>query len=95
MPNKHNQTDPKWLTQAGSLGTGVFIVPNVQEPGQSVQKEFVEDITYQECVKRAVYCVAFKWVPHNITLNKNLLCGSPCVETCVEAGCVCFDGTCK
>jgi len=100
MANLHNQTDPAWLVgpSGSGKGTGVFLVADVHSEGQPVKKEFVNDITYQDCVRRAAHAIAFKWVPKSIATQVSLStgsCGDPCVDTCVKPGCVCLNGKCE
>ncbi len=100
MQNKQNQTETSWLSQENAKGTGIFLVPDITNPlPRSVRKEFVENITYEECVKRGELALVFKWVPQTITTYSSLV-NQPCqkkekcVETCVEPGCNCWDGKC-
>jgi hypothetical protein len=102
MQNKHNQTDPQWMSAAklAGLGTGLFLIPDVtsREP-QAVRKEFVQDITYRDCVLRGSLALVFKWIPNDVaiftTLTSQVCTPDPCVDTCVEPGCACFNGMCK
>ena len=97
MPLK-DQTDPTWMSPPDQRGFGFFLVPDVTSPKpRAVRKELVEDISYSECVQRGELCIAFKWVPpwiESVSLLSATQCGHPCIDTCVEPGCVCFDGHC-
>jgi hypothetical protein len=100
MQNRQNQTEPGWLSPSTptALGTGVFLVPNLQSDApRAVRKEFVKDLTYQQCVQRGDLALVFKWVPHSEASLQTLqqtTCGMDCVDTCSEPGCACFDGKC-
>src|SRR4051812_42045388 len=92
-----NQTDPAILSQGkqDDLGTGVFAIPDPTSPDYgATTKVLVDKITYQECVKRGLATVAFKWVPHkNGAINPELIdskcpiAGVRCVDRCVPPGC--------
>lgn len=103
MQNKQNQTNPEWLEspQVHDRGTGIFLIPDVySKEARAVKKEFVQNITYEECLRRGSLALVFKWVPQSIARYEALtsyrtVCGQPCIETCVTPGCECFDGICR
>jgi hypothetical protein len=99
-----NQTDPAVLSQGkpDDLGTGVFAIPDPTSPDYgATTKILVDDITYQECVKRGHATVAFKWVPHKngamdseLKDSKCAIAGARCVDRCAPPGCMCVNGVC-
>lgn len=73
-----NQTEDEWLeqTQPDDLGTGIFLVPDVENSdGSAVRKVFVPDITYHDCVRRGNACI-FKWVPYSVRSHDELVGGT-------------------
>ena len=68
--NMQDQTEPDWLEQANKndLGTGIFL----EKANGSVQKRYIENITYDECSKLGKNSIAFKWVPHFIASAQEL-----------------------
>jgi hypothetical protein len=102
---QQNQTDPDVLKSgdATTLGTGIFAVPDpASEEFGAVRKEMVDDITYEDCVKRGHFVRAFKWVPRTAgqqdqTMLKNTcaIAGVRCVDRCAPANCLCVDGVCR
>jgi hypothetical protein len=101
MQNRQNQTDPQWLRAAGTtkLGTGIFLIADVTRPGpDAFRKQLVRDLTYTQCLERGTFALAFKWIPTSVASYSSLAdaaCGEPCVDTCVEFGCVCYNGVCR
>lgn len=101
MQTVQNQTSSAHLTSSpvGTLGTGVFLLADVRSTSDGgVRKEFVENLTYEDCVERGRLALAFKWVPHAIATEssvKKTPCGDPCVDTCIALGCLCFEGKCR
>jgi hypothetical protein len=95
-----DQTDPNWLGQPDELGTGIFLVPDVTKAvPRAVNKMWVQTITYTDCQIRGTLTVAFKWVPNRVAsfidMQSKPCVPHTCVDTCVEPGCVCKDGTCQ
>jgi len=93
-----NQTDPKKLEgiKETEKGSGVFAIPNPAEGAEAISKVIVNNITYEECVRRGRPCLAFKWVPSQ--LPNNAACpsqGQLCVKTCAHDTCLCVDGRCQ
>ncbi|WP_162669249.1 hypothetical protein [Gemmata massiliana] len=100
MREKYNQTDPQWLAQPHlTQGTGIFLVPDIHSAApESVKKEYVENITYEECIRRGKLALVVKWVPHTVLSFADLkanACGQNCVDTCAEPGCECWSGKCR
>ena len=74
MTNKHNQTQPDWVSTPDTLGTGIFMIPDVWCPEpRSVSKVLVPNITYEDAVVRAEFCPVFKWVPHHVASYDSLV----------------------
>ena len=74
-----DQTEEAWLenTQSDDLGTGIFLVPDVEQSNRGeVKKVLVPNITYHNCVQRGANCV-YKWVPHFVSSYEELS-GSVC-----------------
>jgi hypothetical protein len=94
-----NQTSPAALANAasGALGSGVFIVPDVVEGGFGrVSKIIIPNITYVDCIRRGVYCIAFKWVLRQLNPQASS-CPTPganCTGDCAHDECACVDGQC-
>jgi hypothetical protein len=100
--NKFNQTNPAWLdpTLHSARGTGIYLIPDPQSPVQpAARKEYVENLTYAEAIARGWRTLAMKWVPHSVADSQTLRASAcqplPCVDDCVEIGCVCLDGRCQ
>jgi len=98
---KHNQTVVDWLVDAGpnEKGTGIFLVSApTRADGDPVTTEIILDLTYAECIRRATYCISFKWVPHriqrSIDASEEPTCTGLCVDTCVRPLCFCEGGRC-
>jgi hypothetical protein len=99
MATVQNQTNPldfKSFDQ-GMLGSGVFAVPDpASDQRGAFKKVIITDITYDSCIIRGMFCIAFKWTPHQ--LDKTTIdCstkGSPCVSSCADDKCLCIDGKC-
>ena len=104
MSGAQNQTDPGALIQGkpNDLGTGVFAIPDPTSSDYgATRKVLVDGLTYQECVKRGLSTVAFKWVPHKHGAQapelKDSICaiaGARCVDRCAPPGCLCVNGIC-
>ena len=96
MDIMQNQTDPRLLRglSPSQRGTGVFLVPNpdseVYGDGTSV---LVPNITYDQCIMRGAFVIAFKWVPDSVRtfqqMQEPVTCGEPCSDYCEEARCIC------
>ncbi len=90
-----DQTDPNDLAAAkpDELGTGVFLY--LQDPASTqglTRKEFVLKVTHSYCVQRGADALAFRWVPHSVMAELQVLtssCSGACKRTCVTKGCVC------
>jgi hypothetical protein len=79
------------------MGSGVFAIPDPLGGRDAFTKIIVNDITYQECVKRGRRCIAFKWVNKQLPTGETE-CPTPnmlCKETCAHDTCVCIDGLCQ
>jgi hypothetical protein len=97
------QTDPMWEPSIFSdeLGTGIFVGTRGDDPN-NIFKEFVENITYRECVRRARSGPYdhFKWIPERIEPYRNLqtiaCAGGSCrvVKDCFQVVCFCRGGQC-
>jgi hypothetical protein len=91
-----NQTKPSYLSVDEKFGTGVFAVPDPKKPefGAAIAV-VVPNITYQDCVMRGEFTIAFKWIPgaqaHTIKCPVE---GEPCVEDCGHDYCLCVKGRC-
>lgn len=48
-------------------GFGLFLVPAPDKGILEFKTVYVENLTYQETVKRGHHCVAFQWIPKGIT----------------------------
>ena len=104
MAGIQNQTDPGLLKQGeeAALGTGVFAVPDpLSSEFGATTNVFVDELTYQECVKRGFATVAFKWVPYKdgsrdpeLKDSKCTIAGARCVDRCAPPGCLCVNGVC-
>jgi len=100
MPD--NQTKEEWLerpevaSNPSHRGTGVVLY---RPRGQ---KEFIEDITYDEMLDRDErnQFFAFAWVPNaiiNAYYLRQVTCEGRCSKTCKRPGCLCDRsiGICK
>src|SRR5438876_914956 len=101
MATVQNQTDPKELLTAasGAPGTGIFLVPDVRVEAAfgATIKMIIPNLTYNECIQKGIYCVAFKWVSR-ILSSQTTPCatpGAPCVTWCDDDQCFCKDGQCQ
>jgi hypothetical protein len=79
----HNQTEQSWIKnlKPTTLGTGVIL--ECSEDTGAVQKIFVQNITYEQCLHRGKDAYAFKWVPHQIATYEELIsttCNVPISE---------------
>lgn len=95
-----NQTDPDELKKKPSptfKGSGVFAVPDPREHA-GYQKFVVPNITYQDCVQRGAFCMAFKWVPRlldpSVTTCPLPPNGMLCVKSCGNDLRLCLNGIC-
>ncbi len=107
MKITHNQTNPEWLVglDLDSFGTGVFLVPDVQRnEGIPLKVEVRSYLTYPECVRRAEFVAAFKWIPEKIwgsgsdpeSIVKSVKCRNDlCTDYCAETLCWCVGGVCR
>lgn len=97
-----NQTDQNDLTNIDpdqTEGTGVFAIPDpTSEEFGAIKKEVVSPLTYEACIRRGFFCVAFKWLPRKLstTITACPTPGAPCVKDCAAQDlCLCFNGRCK
>ena len=84
-----NQTLAKYISRH-DLGTGIF--GYLDKILLRLRKEFVRDISYEECVERGKEAEVFKWVPNNVASLEEIRaskCGQRCVDSCVGLGCLC------
>jgi hypothetical protein len=94
-----DQTEGQWTTlNPETKGTGIFIERDVSQL-RGFRKELEKDVTYADCLQRGASpsVMEFKWVPDSVKPFDDLQrapCGQPCTVKCVEAGCVCVNGTC-
>jgi hypothetical protein len=95
-----NQTNPAHLEpkEPNEKGTGVFAVPDPQSGEFGAAKAIiVNGITYDECVKRAEFTMAFKWIPQRLS-SAVIPCpvkGERCVKDCGDDYyCLCVKGRC-
>jgi hypothetical protein len=102
MRIKHNQTKPEWLVGQGenSVGTGAFLVPDVtRSEGLPLKMEWQNGLSYVECVRRAEFAAAFKWIPQAIANSTDfgtVNCKPElCLGYCSETLCWCVGGACK
>lgn len=104
MVTIQNQTDPAELTNIdpNTRGTGIFAVPDPTKPdfGAITKLPPVHDLTYDECIMRGFFCVAFKWIankPGRLVPNSTQCpdAGLPCVTTCRSDLCLCIKGRCQ
>lgn len=99
MATIQNQTSPTELANAalGAVGSGVFIIPDVVEGGfGAVNKIIIPNITYLDCIRRGIYCIAFKWVSRQLNPQATS-CPTPgaiCTGDCAHDECACVDGQC-
>jgi hypothetical protein len=96
-PIKQNQTREEWTSQADARGTGIFVR---EHPGGGLQpKQFVENLSYADCILQGTRAVAFKWVPESVaTVSELKAMACPreqCVDTCVRPACVCLNNFCQ
>lgn len=101
MPTVQNQTDQSDLTNidpASFQGSGVFAIPDpTSSDFGAIKKEIVYPITYDACIRQGFFCVAFKWVPRELSATtKNCPTpGAPCVKDCAAQDlCLCINGRC-
>jgi hypothetical protein len=97
-PIRKNQTRDEWITQRDvQRGTGIFV--RQYSGGATRPKEFVESLSYDECIIQGAEALAFKWVPHSVASVSELKAmpcpREECVDTCVRPACVCIDKLCQ
>ena len=107
MKIAHNQTNPRWLEgyDTNTSGIGVFLVPDVQKPeGIPLKMEVQQNLTYPECVRRAEFAAAFKWIPDKMSNSLfdekgaviSVDCRDAlCTDWCTETLCWCLGGICR
>jgi hypothetical protein len=73
------------------------VVPNPErEIFGAFVKRMVRQLTYDDCVRRGALCIAFKWVPRDLTNEKPCSTpGLPCDISCHDDMCFCIDGQCQ
>ena len=93
------------ISSADVLGIGLFVVPAPENGILEWKSVLVEDLTYDECMKRGENCEAFQWIPKGLATEvkgkeftiqctadvDQLLsyCNDSCRGGC-PMGCVCF-----
>jgi hypothetical protein len=102
MPTVQNQTDQNDLLNIDPdhfEGSAVFAIPDPTSNNfGAITKEIVYPITYQACINRGYFCIAFKWVPRELStsIKKCPTPGAPCVKDCAAADlCLCINGRCQ
>jgi len=78
---RKNQTKQEWLTARKSgrdLGTAIFIF--YKEEDDSYETEYLQDVTYYECMNSKQIDSAFmlQWVPHTVASYEELTAPWPC-----------------
>lgn len=98
---QHNQTHGLCLEalkkNAKQKGTGLFVVPAPENGILECRVVRVKNISYQECVKRGVNCLAFQWVANSVMSFEKLAeiqCDHSCADRCDQLGCTCYNHTC-
>jgi hypothetical protein len=95
VANADNQTKPFSLDTDQNIGTGVFAVPDPENPEFGAAKAVVVPrITYQECVMRGEFTMAFKWIPGPQAYIECPVVGERCVKDCGHDYCLCVRGRC-
>ncbi|MPR06184.1 hypothetical protein [Microvirga tunisiensis] len=99
-----NQTGDDALKEASSTtrGTGIFSVPDpTSQDYMAHKKVVVPDITYQECIRRGAFCIAYKWVARILDPDDpaETECPKPpngmlCAGSCANDLCLCVNGIC-
>ncbi|MGM4988198.1 hypothetical protein [Tardiphaga sp. 841_E9_N1_2] len=65
MAGIQNLTEQTVFESGVTLGTGVFAIPDpLSGEFGAKTKIYVDSISYEECVRRGLTTVAFKWIPH-------------------------------
>jgi hypothetical protein len=108
MLTTQNQTDPAELANvnpASTPGSGIFAIPDpntvpdpVVDPFGAIAKVVVSPLTYDDCIRRGFFCIAFKWVPRSLNPTQTACPtpGAPCVSHCAARDlCLCVGGRCK
>jgi len=99
MATVQNQTSLNDLLKSGegTSGTGIFLVPDpTRGDFGAFEKVRVQKITYQDCVRRGVFCIAFKWVPRALTAESPCSTpNEPCDIGCADDNCFCINGRCQ
>ena len=102
MLTVQNQTSQKDLTNIDPdqfEGTGVFAVPDPNsEDFGAVKKVAISPLTYDACIRRGFFCVAFKWLPRKLStaITDCPTPGAPCVDDCANQDlCLCVNGRCR
>lgn len=97
-----NQTNPNELANAasGSPGTGIFLIPDlgIEAAFGATRKTVIPNLTYNECIQKGIYCVAFKWASKILSTQVPPLCSTPdapCVTFCDDDLCFCKEGHCE
>lgn len=91
----------KGIDLALASGTGLYLVPDPSKGENQVKKIVVEDITYDEFIRRSLGCLAYKWLPYDHIakekLRKELARRGSCQPSaCINgsgcpAQCICFN----
>lgn len=75
QPNLHNQTYSQYIIDvenrkkmllAPELGVAIFVIPDPEKGIDALKGVAIDDIGYDEAVRRAQHCRMFKWVPHSV-----------------------------
>ena len=100
MATIQNQTNPLYFKEFSpeTQGSGVFAIPDLDSDHLGAfKKEIVTKITYDSCVRRGAFCIAFKWTPHQLNTN-DTKCSTPgevCKGSCADDKCLCIEGKCQ
>ncbi len=103
----HVKSSKKNLRDEKFIGFGLFLVPAPQFGIHEFGTVIVENISYNECIKRGLHCESFQWIPkgysfeyngknYNIEtkddiINLEDLCNKTCGSSC-PMGCHCWQG---
>lgn len=98
-----NQTEPNWVIEYGDEnGLGLFLVPDPQSETFGAAKVVeANGISYDSCLVRGYFTIAFKWIPQTILgqaeNEPDHKCKGRCVETCRDPLCICnrVNGRCQ
>jgi len=99
VQNQTDQNDIANIDPVYSQGSAVFAIPDpTSSDFGAVKKEVIYPIPYDACLRQGFFCVAFKWVPRELSMATKgcPTPGAPCVKDCAnEDLCLCINGRCK